>query len=293
MGLRESKVCPKCNDVGSIQVNDTLWKQCTCSFLRNFALRVTPEVVGAPVIDFTPLYVPGTATTPTIDKTEKNVFLKGWWGDLLPHFKAAFLFKFYVQPHFRVRFLEDERLKNVWVGNESYKATPVSRREDVETNNSLRDIIGPEIDLVIIRVGTLGYKNKAMPGVLKESLMLRQASNIPTWIVEEPDRLYQEGNVSYSDETFDFISQRFEVVDLTKDRGKPVVQQAAGYLEDDEMLEREYYEPTKRPRKPPPEPESEQPKANLGIAGASDRKKKFGGVTRTSSGKKKKAGPLG
>jgi hypothetical protein len=150
---------------------------------------------------------------PKKDRTGENLFIKGYWKDLLPHLKWSLGCK---GPDFRFRLLTDEKLKIIYLGAESYATKAKSRRDEVVTYNSLNDLVGPDIDLVIIRLGFLGYKNIAMPGILKEALMIREFACKPTWIIEVPTSIFGFGHFSYSEDVWDYISANYTTVDLVR-----------------------------------------------------------------------------
>lgn len=197
-----------------VEGDDQTVQQCICSYSRALKAHLGPEIAVAPLIRESPLFQAGPPGEPARkDRTQENLFLKGYWRDLLSHFKWALGCK---GPMFRFRMVTDEKLKVVWLGAESYATRAKTKRDDVVTFNSLADLVGPEIDLVILRLGFLGYKNVAMPGVLKEALMIREFACKPTWIVEVPTSIYQPGHFSYSEDVDDYIKEHFEIVNLTR-----------------------------------------------------------------------------
>lgn len=196
-----------------VENDDTTVQQCICSYSRALKAHLGPEIATAPLIRASPLFMAGEpGEPPKKDRTSENLFLKGYWPDLLTHFKWALGCK---GPNFRFRLVTDEKLKVVWLGAESYAARAKGKRDEVVTFNSLADIVNPDIDLVILRLGFLGHKNVAMPGILKEALMIREFACKPTWLVEVPTSLYGPGHFSYSEEVADYIGVNFEVVNLT------------------------------------------------------------------------------
>ncbi len=208
----EKKPCPLCNGVGRIEVDDLTVKQCICAFARAMKEHLGPEIALARSLASSPLFVAGDPK-PKIDRTGDDLFLKGYWVDLLSHFKSALAGK---GLFFSFKIVTDERLRTVYLGGEKYSAHPKNKRDEMATNNSLSDLVGPDIDLVIIRLGFLGYKNVAMPGILKEALMLRAAATKPTWIVEDPSQGYfGPGHLAYSEDLAEDIDRRFKVIELT------------------------------------------------------------------------------
>lgn len=210
------KVCARCMGTGFLPVegDDMTVQQCICAYSRALKLHLGAEIATAPNITQSPLFMAGASgEPPKLDRTKENLFLKGYWTDLLPHFKWALGCK---GPTFRYRIVTDEKLKTVYVGAESYATRAKGRRDEIVTYNSLSDLVGPDLDLVIIRLGFLGHKNVAMPGVLKESLMIREFACKATWIVEVPTSIFGHGHFSYSEEVAEYIENNFEVVNLTR-----------------------------------------------------------------------------
>jgi hypothetical protein len=110
----------------------------------------------------------------------------------------------------------DEKLKTIWLGQESYGQRAKGVRDGVTTYNSLADLVGSDVDLMIIRLGFLGHKNVAMPGILKEALMIREFACVPTWIVEVPTSIFGPGHFSYTEEVGAYIDDHFEILNLTR-----------------------------------------------------------------------------
>jgi len=223
---QEEKVCSKCGGAGRILTKpgvegetDT-WVRCHCGFAKMFKLKVGTEIASAPGIPSSPLYVPPEpGEPPEVDETKSNLFIKGWWADLCSHFKYVLTWKLYsTDLNYRIHIVTDEQLRTVYLGKQSYDKQNKKKREEIPVYNSLSDLIGTDFDLVIIKLGFLGHKNVAMPGILKEALLIRQAASLPTWIVEspEPDMLWGPGLFAYSEDTADYISARFKTINLTK-----------------------------------------------------------------------------
>jgi len=173
-----------------------------------------PEIAKARSLKSSPFYVRGDVhgEPPVRDMTEGNYFFRGTWDQMLPHFKYVLSLK---GLDYRFKIVTDERLKSVFVGDTSYKARHKKQNDNEEPINGLADLVsGPH--LLIIRLGFLGYKNVAMPGLLKESLMLREVARKPTWLVENPECVFEHGNHSFSDEVWSYITRNFDTsLDLT------------------------------------------------------------------------------
>lgn len=213
--------CSKCSYTGFIRLNgdDTRVQQCICSYAKTLKAYLGPEIASAPTITKSPFYEVGPkGEAPRVDATRENLFIKSYWSDLLPHLKWALGCK---GPLFRYRVVTDEKIKTVYLGNESYRTRAKDVRDDVETYNSIGDLVGPDQDLVIVRIGFLGYKNIAMPGILKEALMLRESAMKPTWIVELPSNPFVPGHFSYSEDIGTYVSRLYRTVEV-QGTGDPV-----------------------------------------------------------------------
>lgn len=149
------------------------------------------------------------------DLTVSNLFLKGTWAITCQHLRWVLSAKRLYSPGFTFKIITDDRLVRVWLGAEAYRNRSLSIREDVETNNSLSDLL-TETALIIIRLGFV-KRNKATPQVLDEALGIRESVNRPTWIVEGSEKSYLPGHPSYSDEVAEHIQKRFRVIDLGGD----------------------------------------------------------------------------
>lgn len=193
-------------------------KQCRCAFAQAVKRRLGDEIcLAKPVRVQSPLYTVSSEGESVSDLTSQNLFIKCWWRDFKSHFRLVAInllerrsFQWYWQ------FITDERLKNVFVGNEGYKSRERKKREDTDAFNGLADIIGDTYDLVVIRLGYLGYKNVAMPGVLKEALLIRQAANKPTWLIEQPNSPFGPGHHSWNQDVAEYIAENFGVIDLVE-----------------------------------------------------------------------------
>ena len=229
--------CSHCQGVGKILVDEHTVRPCVCLLRQMNKLHLGPDLWSAPYIKSSPLFElsPVAGEAPLVDLTEHNVCVKGRWQALRSHLKLALGCKRNLVPAHRWRLVTDEKLLRVWLGAESYTARPKKQRDQQETNNSLADLIGPEIHLVLIALGRLGHKNIAMAGILKEALMIREQYNRATWLIVDPEYgMYGPGHLSYSEDTAEYIDKHFDVVDLL-DASMPVPTQKSVYVEDEAL----------------------------------------------------------
>jgi hypothetical protein len=173
--------------------------------------------LAQPVRYNSPLIVADDTGTLLVNKTTQNLFIKCWWKDFKSHFRLVsvnLLQRNRLQWYWQ--FVTDERLKNLYLGNEAHQNKTRKRRGEEESYNCISDFIGPMFDLVIIRLGYLGWKNQAMSGILKEALLVRQAANKPTWIIEQPCSIFGEGHFSWGFDVGEYVKANFEVMDLVE-----------------------------------------------------------------------------
>lgn len=226
-----------------------------------------PEIGGAPPLTETPLYI-----RDEYDGTTKNLFLKVQWKDLRSHLKYVLSLK---GLEFKTRVTSDERLKDIWLGKEAYGNRAKGKRDEVETFNNLEDFIG-QPHLLILRLGFLGHKNVAMPGILKEALMLREFHTKPTWVVEEPGI---DWSYSYSEDLSSYLEKNFRTITFESKTEEPAPRFTAPVDAEDLSMGG---------------PEEEEPHApqdiDCGIVGGSEKKRSYSSY----GGKKKPSkGPLG
>jgi hypothetical protein len=223
--MPESVVCPICKSLnGKIAIGDEDdKKQCVCSFRSDYRKRLPPEIAEAAPILVSPLLEIGGPGEVRVDLTSENLFIKGYWSDLSPHLLLVFTYKMLNHLMYPFQIITDARLRDIYVGSEAYTSRSRKKRDDIQTYNSLSDVIGGDKELVIIRLGFLGWSNKAMPGILKESIRLRHAVGKTTWIVEEPNSIFGPGHFSYDPEVAELISQRYSVVEIASTIARDVV----------------------------------------------------------------------
>ncbi len=165
--------CPTCLGVGHVVVDEVehIVQRCRCATLRLIAKRLGPEITKArPVITTTPLV------------TTQDQYITGPWDLFCAHFRCVALPVLAMDETWFHVITTDERLKTIFVGGESTQ-TKVKKRDDkAPPLDSVADLVsGP--DLVVIRLGFLGYKNVAAAGALRESMLVRKALAKPTWLV--------------------------------------------------------------------------------------------------------------
>ena len=177
---------------------------CPCVKIEQLQAYLGPEIAGAKAIPETPLFRYNEVTrTAEYDGTNENLFLKIIWKDLVPHLQCALIPVFKIKGlGYRFKIVSDQKLCEVWLGKD--------RRNTGNTDgsNCLSDCIGKDYALVIIRIGLMGYPNKAAAGVLLECLKIREYYCLPTWVVAEDF----ENEYSFSYDVAEYLKDRFSSI---------------------------------------------------------------------------------
>lgn len=282
----QEETCPKCHlpmieacaGRGYIRVDEGTTSPCPRILARQLRNHLGREIADVRYVP-SPLFVLDKNRQVVEDATQKNLFIRTEWPGFLPHLQWVLAHKGIL---FVFRVVTDTKIKSVFVGDEQYKARPAHMREDTLTFNNLEDLVGSSVDLVIIKLGYLGYKNKAASGALLEALLVRDAHRKPTWVIDDSRSGY-EWNHSRSPEVEEYLS-RFDQIDIA-----PVAsdrpEKDAGILVDegdDEALLQDpepVVVPVRNLARPRPEPRLEVPSSSEGLGDFLDGKKsvkKFG-----------------
>jgi hypothetical protein len=184
-----------------------------------------PEIGTAPPIASSPLLTVGKVGGEVpIDRTNENLFIKGWWSDIVSHLFIVLSCKMMNRGlWYPFKIVNESEIFNVRMGLYAYGSRPKGKRDEVQVFNTLSDFIGGDFELVIIRLGSAGHKNRALPGYFREALTTRTMISKPTWIIEEPDSIFGPGHFAYDESVGDFVSNNFTPVDLTTGRSEPIV----------------------------------------------------------------------
>lgn len=229
-----------------------------CPFMRSRILRarlsnaqgdIGREVATSSYLQSSPLVDGGE------DLTEVNVYIqRTYWETVKRHLKRALLRRVLRAPNFTFRFTTDEEIKRVFVGNEHYVQRPKAVRENIETYNSLKDLMGSH-ELVICRLGRLGYKNIAGGGSLKEALMIRETKRLPTWLVDsEPGETAWMQSATWNPDVATYVATKFREVCLGDPGENVPVTETSKYestglvAEEESPNEPDYYAPSEQDR---------------------------------------------
>ena len=208
--MPDEEICPECHGA-RWKTSGEKARTCLCLLTEMLSGYLGPDLNSAPKITYGPLYALDENFNTKLDRTSENLFIKSTWPVFLPHLRLAIGYSWYNDSAFRYLILTDERILNVFVGNEQYNNRSRKSRENKDSYNGLKDLVEGS-NLIIVRLGFLGYKNAAAPGALKQALMIREVARKPTWIVRSPEDEYPR---SWNDEVALYVKEYFDTVDLS------------------------------------------------------------------------------
>lgn len=206
--MKTDTPCPHCNGVQWIyetREDIVIPKRCICLEKQLLKEYLGPDIDGDK-------WVKSELYTEEKDLTQDNLFIKGSWEAICQHLRWVLSAKKAYNSEFCFRLITDSKLIQVWLGAESYIHRPKEVREEIETFNSLDDLLS-DPTLVIIRLGFRG-RNKAMPDVFYDALKVREKK--PTWIIEGPIP-FTYGHNTYSPKVWKYITEKFKIVNLGGD----------------------------------------------------------------------------
>jgi len=213
-------VCPICNGehwLYEYEGEEVISKACICLERKLLRDYLGPEISNVKRVK-SDLYciVPNTETGKVEgDRTEENLFIKGSWAVVCQHLHWVLSAKRLYTPGFSYKIIEDNTLVNVWLGKQAYLSKSTKVRDEIETNNTIADLVLPP-SLVLIRLGFRITPNKATPKVLHEALKTREFAAKPTWIIEGAES-FLPGQQAFSDAVNEYIQGRFKIVDVGGD----------------------------------------------------------------------------
>jgi len=273
---RDGFIFPKDSETGDLLINPATGGprvlMCPRIRLKKTLKRLGPELAAAKHLrGGSPLLTLGKkGEPPTVDLRGTNTFITGCaWSWLRPHLRYALGLDWSLS----FKIITDQHIKAVFVGSESYKARARDIRDDSPTYNSLGDLVGPP-DLVILRLGHLGHKNRAAAGAIKEALRIRETLNKPTWLVDEADHPWSR-SFSYDPDLEDYIDDNFKTVKVEGvDPGEEEVEEeedvGMGVEDEDEFEAPPAKKTRKKKRRPKPPPEDEDVEVDDGGFDESD-----------------------
>lgn len=125
---------------------------------------------------------------------DENLFIQGSEQKFLPHLKHVLIAQ---GLDFKFMLLNDSQLLRIYLGDDP----------------ELKDLDSWQKPFLVFFMGHVGYKNKALPGIIFELLNLRLFKGYKTW-VHYPDKFWGSGCIEFSDEVDDLRKNFFKFVDF-------------------------------------------------------------------------------
>jgi hypothetical protein len=221
MKLNSMANCDKCGSTGVIEREGKTY-ECQCALLRRLAASM-PSFIRSTIVSKEHVVHPIT------DNIRNSYLIDAAWSDARAIIKVAM----YKNPNIHFRITSDREIRDVGVGSTSRQA----RGEDaVVVFNSLQDLMeSPQV--VIIRLGELGYKNKAAPGLLEEALSIRTDRGLSTWILNNKNRPFGPASYAYSETVWDLIITSFRRIDVPRIACPPISTLTADPIEPIQTVE--------------------------------------------------------
>jgi hypothetical protein len=200
----EEGVCPHCKNKGFIWVNHFDMEKCICSLQESLEQKLHPTLRG----------ITSHLSAKKLKKNgisiDSDLYLQSPWHKARIFLASAIKERHRTKP-FNHNVVADSEILNAWLSP--------ARRESFEGDErdaqfaqqvaTLDDLVRPP-DLLIVRLGILGYKNQAMAGILLESIMLRrEVERKPTWVIIDPDEPLVEGHRCWSQALVKYLEANF------------------------------------------------------------------------------------
>lgn len=209
----EAIECVVCHGTGNVVEHDGLRAvECVCVYRRRKREFLGEEIFDAAKIQESPLIERTRDRRGLVaDLTCQNLWVTAEWAELLPHLRFALGIKWHLShesgEEFRFRLLTDEQLRLGYLE---------ARTADGEEN--LPALLSGRFNLVVLRLGFLGWKNSAMPGILLSALMhRREIAKAPLWIVDTPTEQFSKGHLSWSEDAVAYVTKYFRRGRVTKE----------------------------------------------------------------------------
>jgi len=185
-------VCSKCQGKKHILVikedfmgiKREFYKPCSCLIEDKFRTKL-----GSRIFDQSRV----VKKSKLINKLETNLFIHGREAKFLPHLKHVLIRQ---GLDFGFELMDDSRYLRIYLGDDP----------------EIKDINSWQKPFMVLFMGTVGYKNRALPGMLNELLRMRLLRGVITW-VHYPDRFWGNGCLEYSDDLNEVL-ESFEYIDM-------------------------------------------------------------------------------
>lgn len=188
--MSASEVCPVCGGDGRIfDEGEPVPRACVCKLRQMFRARVGEEVFEAAKL-------PGKARL----DAARNMAFRSDWRTAVPHVRQALLRAWLTNFEHRHFVTTDLRVVDEGLS---------------EGADGIQSLIGPQHQLVIVRLGYLPSKNTAAADALLSALRHRiEIWSAPVWVTDTPDVPFVRGHFAWSEPVKKFVEKHFVEVTL-------------------------------------------------------------------------------
>jgi len=130
-------------------------------------------------------------------KLDTSLVVTGFQTDFLLHLRGALAER--SRPHEFVKIVSDADCLSAWLGSAKLAGEEMADPDFQHDLNvfSLQALAEP-CHLLVVLLGVKVARNSAMSEVLHETIRIRQFLNKPIWLVQEPNKLLEEGHLAWS-----------------------------------------------------------------------------------------------
>ena len=216
--------CPYCGGLGHIFLDAMTSKRCSCLLKNLYARKMGRMLWSSKALTSSPL----------LGREDENLFLLYDDEDINPHLRLVFI-KMGLDAQWI--YIDDSNVLQAAFGNTN------SAGADNITDLTMHPFM-------VLRLGTVGYKNKALPGYINELLKGRALAYNPTWIVS-PREINPETCLEYSDELLMILGRYYDKLfgppmGGTSLRGTTPVGSSRGRPTEPEEVVLDSHQPTKQ-----------------------------------------------
>ena len=202
----EKEKCPHCGGRGYIRIEEddpayeklkeqygnNAWcyfteKRCICTKREKFKEKVGPDIYNAEKLEESLLW----------DKTNEDLFISSTWKNFRPHLRHVLARK---KLNYFWEKTADTILRDIYMGNS-------------EKWSSLSSCV-KRPKLLIVQLNVLSYKNKAMSGIIQETLRIRENESLSTWILNPPHEPFQDGHLAWSASLESYLQNHFKKLSI-------------------------------------------------------------------------------
>lgn len=198
--------CQECGDTGFIRmvvegsIHPPESKRCKCRRKIDLADNMERGWKGL-------VFAQKFASSELTELSRKNLWITAPIDLFKGHFRRVAIDK---GPAWKFRVLTDADLVQAWLANIAMRGVEIldSQFKDIDplsTDFVTLDHAAKSMGFLCIILGIKSTANRETPNVLMEVLRIRYQMNMPTWIVDQPEKPLDHGHLCYSSEIDYFL----------------------------------------------------------------------------------------